>query len=107
MPSPPLSGSAQERLLLLHEGFQRRLPERLAAIRSALDAAASGGSLEEPARLFHRLAGTAGTYGLTAITPIAREGEDLCTSGTAPDEQFAALYRIVRRLQDAAGSTQC
>lgn len=77
----------------------------MAAIRSALDAAAAGGSLEEPARLFHRLAGTAGTYGLTAITPIARQGEELCAMATAPGERFAALYRIVGELQAAAGGS--
>jgi HPt (histidine-containing phosphotransfer) domain-containing protein len=105
MSSPPVSapGSAQERLLLLHERFHRRLPERLAAIRGAVDAAASGGSLEEPARLFHQIAGTAGTYGLAAITPVAREGEELCTGAIGPRERFAALYRVLGELHAAAG----
>jgi HPt (histidine-containing phosphotransfer) domain-containing protein len=98
-------GSAHERLLLLRERFHHRLPDRLAAIGGALGSAASGGSFEELARLFHQLAGTAGTYGLEALTPIAREGEGLCLDVTRPRaERLSALDGVVRALGAAAGS---
>lgn len=98
-------GSPHERLLFLHERFHHRLPDRLAAIGSALGTAASG-SFEELARLFHQLAGSAGTYGLEALTLIAREGEALCHDETRPRaERISALHEVVQAMRVAAGLT--
>ncbi len=54
-------------------------PQRLAELDAALVSLGAGtpGAAKDVARLFHRLAGSGGSYGLHAVTSTARAGERL------------------------------
>lgn len=80
-------------------------PRRLAELDAALGLLGSGtpGAATDLARLFHRLAGSGGSYGLDAVTSTARAGEQLAdglaASGAAPtSEQLAELRAQVSAL---------
>ena len=69
----------ETRLLQLKERFMAASPQRIEALANAIarfehDQATA----PELSRQFHSLAGTAGTYGLVAVSALAREGEDIC-----------------------------
>jgi diguanylate cyclase (GGDEF)-like protein len=66
-----MNDSAEAKLALLRDRFAQSLPRRLDAIEAALP-----GDPAELERLLHSLAGTSGTYGFTAISNLARLGEE-------------------------------
>ena len=66
-----MNQSAETKLAALRHRFEMSLPARLDAIEKALE-----GDPYEIERLFHSLAGTAGTYGFSAISALARRGEE-------------------------------
>jgi HPt (histidine-containing phosphotransfer) domain-containing protein len=70
----------------LREEYLAEVPTRLGELRSALDAFTAGTVPEGPtlATLFHRLAGSAGAYGFSAVTRVCRETESLLTEETTP-----------------------
>lgn len=101
-----LSTELRGRLLDMKQRFVRSVPDRIAAITSALADFRNGGS-EAPHRLerqFHTLAGTAGTFDLSAVAAVAFEGEEACLElhQSAPDgEDFTYLAFLVEQLHGA------
>jgi diguanylate cyclase (GGDEF)-like protein len=83
----------------LAEEFVRSGTERLrqleAAIQSLQDDPRDPRHLQELRRHFHRLVGAGSTYGHDAISRVARQGEDACTSADGVGE--AALTALVPR----------
>jgi two-component system, OmpR family, response regulator len=89
--------------------FARDLPGKLEALASAvakLRAGADADTLEEARTRAHKLAGSAGTHGLAAVSAAARRIEDLLVAlrscGGVPDE--ASLEEITRALAQARAS---
>jgi diguanylate cyclase (GGDEF)-like protein len=80
--------SVDAKLFRLRERFIGTLPKRIDELASAIDECAN----EETLRRFHSLAGTAGTYGLTAISALAREGEDICNEGESLNDAETLIY---------------
>jgi HPt (histidine-containing phosphotransfer) domain-containing protein len=73
-------GAELERVLAdLRRQYLHEAPERLAELRGALARAGAGSdaALKELRLLFHRLAGSGGSYGLDDVTASARAGEQL------------------------------
>ena len=66
-----MNDTAEAKLALLRDRFAQSLPRRLDAVEAALP-----GDPAELERLLHSLAGTSGTYGFTAISNLARLGEE-------------------------------
>ncbi len=83
-------------LRALRAEYLAEAPQRLAELRAVLAEAISGktDALEHLARLFHKLAGSGGSYGLPVITEHARAGEqdarNLLSSGTSLSPSDAA-----------------
>ncbi len=71
-----------------------------------LEAAWSTGAFADTHRLAHKLAGTAGTFGVAGVSALARELECLLAparEGTAPDESARGeAQAILRQLREAA-----
>ena len=76
MTSAPLPGELQQALDLFRAQFASQLPARLAEARAALDAWAAAPQDDERLRalhrVLHRLAGSAGTFGMPAFGDAAR-----------------------------------
>lgn len=81
--------SAQEKLAALRQRFALSLPGRLDAIEAAL-----GGDASELERLFHTLAGTAGTFGFSVISALARLGEENHTDAGVAESMLAELRTV-------------
>jgi len=99
----------QARLARLTSHFAGTVPDRVTAIADTLmlcrlDTLAAAPLLE---RQFHTLAGTAGTYGFSAIAAVAAEGEEICSTiaDGSFDENLDHLHFLVDQLRVAAG--QC
>src|SRR5437016_2726580 len=82
------SDSVDAKLLRLRERFVGTLPKRIDDLASSIGECA----IEETERRFHSLAGTAGTYGLTAISALAREGEDICNEAESLRDTETLTY---------------
>lgn len=92
--------------------FAGRLPERIAGLAAARDAARSAGWAGEPLRDFHRLAhslaGTAATFGFPEAAGLARRIEDLLDAareaGAPPgDAALLEIDDLLARLRELAG----
>ena len=94
---------AESKLLLLRERFAAALPRRIDEIAAALDEA--GPRMESVLRQFHSLAGTAGTYGLEAISSLASEGEEICDASPHAPETIDYLRSIVDDMRGALSAT--
>jgi len=93
-------------LLELQERFQAGLERRLDDIASALGGARDPESLM---RMFHSLAGIAGTYGFHRITDISRKCEDFCVDVMSGSrglgvEDVARLLCSVEAMREARES---
>jgi HPt (histidine-containing phosphotransfer) domain-containing protein len=93
-------------LFELKQRFVQRMPDRIAAIGSALGDCTDGGgeAMDRLERQFHTLAGTAGTYDLNAIAAAAFEGEEACAElNKAPleSEGFVYLMLLVDQVRGA------
>jgi len=89
--------SAEEKLAALRQRFALSLTGRLDAIQAAL-----GRDLSELERLFHTLAGTAGTFGFSAISALARRGEENHADAAVAAAILAELRAAIRDLPEAA-----
>ena len=81
-------------LLELQERFQAGLERRLDDIAGVLGGAREPESLM---RMFHSLAGIAGTYGFHRITDISRECEDFCV-GVMSESRSLRVEDVARLL---------
>ncbi|HVR40440.1 MAG TPA: Hpt domain-containing protein [Thermoanaerobaculia bacterium] len=89
-----VQAAVEKQIAALRQRFVAKLPERIAAITTALE---DGSELREIQRLFHSLAGTAATYKLEEVAAVAWEGEDECV-----EEKRDGLRAIVERLRGIA-----
>lgn len=87
--------AVNDKIQFLKERFVNGLPMRLDAMIEMVSRSAK----QDLERAFHSLAGTGGTYGLSAVAAIAREGEEMCGQ---PFFDARAAAGIVARLKDAA-----
>jgi len=86
------------KLLQLRERFTAALPRRIDEIAGTLaNCEAHLAPLSDLERQFHSLAGTAGTYGLSAVAELAAEGEAACSTDTPVGDYFHALIDSMRR----------
>ena len=95
-PGDPAAGqpaAVQAAFAHLRTQFMAGLPQRWLDIQ-----AAPTGLLQQAA--LHRLAGAAGSYGLSALGEAARQAEAQCEADDAATLQ-AALVAVGRALQDA------
>ncbi|MGH9419612.1 MAG: Hpt domain-containing protein [Thermoanaerobaculia bacterium] len=99
------------RLANLTRRYLDAVPDRIAAIgetlmhcqRESIDAATFLG------RQFHTLAGTAGTYGLLAVSAVAVEAEETCAAiegRPIDDESFTYLKFLVGHLRALTGDRE-
>lgn len=103
------AASLNGQLFHLRQRFVQRMPDRIAAIAAALDECVDGGAeaMERLQRQFHSLAGTAGTYDLTAVSAAAFEGEEACAeleSSPLDADGLAYLIFLVDQLRSALAS---
>jgi len=90
----------ETRLLQLKHRFLAALPQRIEALANAIALCEQEpAAAPELSRQFHSLAGTAGTYGLVAISALAREGEDAC--GSLDPDAFHYLRYLVDTMRYA------
>lgn len=89
----------------LREQYLAEAPERLAALRDAVDRARTGddAALPELRLLLHRLAGSGGSYGLQAVTDAARAAEQevhglLGSPSPLPMNDATRLLDLVERV---------
>lgn len=93
------------RLAELRKRFVRSLPDRVATIvetlRQRQDSAEREGTLD---RLFHNLAGTAGTFGFFGIAAAALDGFDECVGldGARIEGDARYFWSIVEELANEA-----
>jgi chemotaxis protein histidine kinase CheA len=94
------------RLFDLKQRFVQKMPDRIAAIATTLAAciAGDGDAMDQLERQFHTLAGTAGTYELTAVAATAFEGEAACAGlkeSPLDSDNFKYLTYLVDQLRGA------
>jgi hypothetical protein len=96
-----MTTAPHEHLARLRNRFVEGLPDRLLAIEEAMARATAGAPLEDSERQFHKLAGTAGTYGVEPVASIAAIGELLCSDpSVSQQERLATLEIIIQKLRD-------
>lgn len=61
----------------LREEYVAELPSRLSALREAVQRARSGAPVNDVRAIAHKLCGTSGSYGFTALSDASRKVEDL------------------------------
>ncbi len=89
----------------LRAAFLAQVPERLAAARALLpDATGGQGDLEDLRRLFHTLKGSAGSFGLTALSELSHQADQALGSalavGAAPTPAlWESLAIVIERLE--------
>ncbi len=81
-------------LTLLQQEFVAELPARLARLAAALE---QPEPRTEARRLAHQLRGSAGSYGLDAVSVAAGELEEALLAGTAAAAEWARLRELVER----------
>jgi diguanylate cyclase (GGDEF)-like protein len=98
----------ETKLTMLKDRFMARLPQRLQDISDAIiRCEADPSSFRDIERRFHSLAGTSGTYGLTAIAILAAEGESLCSTkseDSCDPETLAYLGGLIESMRFSAAS---
>ncbi|HYG62509.1 MAG TPA: Hpt domain-containing protein [Thermoanaerobaculia bacterium] len=108
-----IPGDAADEMRELQEQFARRLPERVAEIeeawQAALGAGWEAGRLRQLFRLAHSLRGAAATFGFADAAAIASRLESLLqevtASGGPPDEEIARrIAGLVDELRSQAPS---
>jgi HPt (histidine-containing phosphotransfer) domain-containing protein len=92
-----------EALKLLWLRFLPQIEERIAVIEAAnralLTGSLSAEQREAAGAAAHKLAGVLGTFGLTEGTNLAREAEQIYTSGSALDPATSPrLYTVAEQL---------
>lgn len=100
--------SFRDRSQKLQQIFLGQLPERIATANQLIESLKQPGAelqSEQDAllRLFHNIKGTSASFGMTAISALAKEGEDLCyeVQELHQDEDFGALLgQYARKLND-------
>jgi HPt (histidine-containing phosphotransfer) domain-containing protein len=102
--APAGPGDFQEMLKRLQQEFAGQLPARLQEARLRLDAclAAPGedGLLRELHRVLHKLAGSAGTFGMAGVSDQAQDIEDLLLALLARGGRSASDFaQVARRLE--------
>lgn len=97
----------ENRLFQMRQKFVQTLPGRVAILADTLRECQQGvdGSFEALDRQFHALAGTAGTFGLSAIAVTAADGEEECgaldaSAVEASDGRY--LWSLIEELEHAA-----
>jgi diguanylate cyclase (GGDEF)-like protein len=93
--------SVEERIRVLRDRFVCGLTVRVAGIEAELAHMADDGSAMELERLFHTLAGTAGTYGLDRIAELAAHGEEICDDQIVDATAMRSLHVIASDLRAA------
>src|ERR1700737_2584996 len=98
-PSTTLNG----RLFDLKQRFVLTMPARIAATASPLAGCCDGGKevTDRLERQFHTLAGTAGTYDLTAVAAAAFDGEEACADANRSPLDIRYLSILVDQLRFA------
>jgi len=96
------------RLADLTSRFARTVPDRVRVIASTLTRDRSDIPEIAPLleQLFHTLAGTAGTFGLQALSAIAAEGEEVCAAleeGSIDPDSLTYLNFLVDQLRVLSG----
>ena len=74
----------------LVDWFVAEVPDRIASLRHAFDAH----DLAELGRLAHQIKGAAGSYGYSAVTPIAARLESAAKSAEPEDQIRTALEEL-------------
>lgn len=107
--------SLDERIDILRHEFARRLPERIAIARGAVDALRPDPRAEEPLRYayrqFHSLVGSAGTYGYDEVSHLARLGEAILEAAFEGDRPLRgvdvdALRELLVALRNVGSPTK-
>lgn len=89
-----------ERFAALRGRFVGDLPSRLRMIlRSLQQAGRDGADASDLERLFHTVAGTAATFGLTAVAALALEAEEVCAGGCADEPTRAYLAMVIADME--------
>lgn len=88
-----MPAAAHAALAALRQRFAAGLPARRQAM-----AAAAPGPVQQG--LLHQLVGAAGSYGLSALSEVAREAEQAANAGASPN-LVAALQALQRQLAEA------
>src|ERR1700687_5768000 len=93
-------------LIELKDRFVRKMPDRIEAIAATLTSCIDGGSdaMDYLERQFHTLAGTAGTYDLTAVAAAAFDGEEACADANRSPLDIRYLSILVDQLRFALAS---
>jgi HPt (histidine-containing phosphotransfer) domain-containing protein len=93
-----------EALKMLWQKFLPQMQERVAVLEEANEALQTGTLSNEQrtaaGAAAHKLAGVLGTFGLAAGTNLAREAEELYTSGSALDSAASARIGVVTKQLD-------
>ncbi|MDQ3034579.1 MAG: Hpt domain-containing protein, partial [Myxococcota bacterium] len=89
--------SLEARLSVLRKQMEDGFPRRAAELRAAVDRLAGGevGARAEIRRLAHKLRGTAGSYGHTALGEQAGDVEVLAAADGEPGALVAAALGLV------------
>lgn len=106
----PADPAFRQHLQALADKYRASIPQRLAAIGAALDAAGAASVAPGPAQLaqlheaLHAVAGSAGSFGFRALGDEARRLEQLLREAMAGTAAFADVAPQVRRYLDRAGN---
>jgi periplasmic divalent cation tolerance protein len=95
----------RQHLQALADKYRASIPQRLAAIGAALDAAGASpgpGQLEALHETLHAVAGSAGSFGFRALGDEARRLEQLLRETMAGTAAFGDVAPQVRRYLDGA-----
>lgn len=110
-PEPPMTDGDENldrALQALREEYLIAAPRRIAELWAALARVQNGdrGALAALGMLAHRLAGSAGSYGLPAVSQQARDADELCRALAGAvdpprDTQITHLRDLVQSIADA------
>ncbi|AVR96769.1 Hpt domain-containing protein [Pseudoduganella armeniaca] len=101
----PADPAFRQHLQALAEKYRASIPQRLAAIGAALDAigaSAAPAQLEALHESLHAVAGSAGSFGFSALGEEARRLEQLLRETMAGTAEFGKVAPQVRRYLDWA-----
>jgi HPt (histidine-containing phosphotransfer) domain-containing protein len=80
----------------LHARFLERMAERVVTLRgTATDLERGAEPRASLERQLHSIAGIAGTYGLDALTELARDAEERCRAGASAEEVRGAVAQVI------------
>lgn len=102
------AGELQEAMQRFRQDFAAQLPARLQEAQQLLAACraapADGDRLRELHRCIHKLAGSAGTFGMRDVSAQAREIEDALDVLSAQEGRDAAAFDRVGVLMEAVSA---